>query len=266
MFLDYLRNLEAYGRLSFTIDEAVQELKVPKNVIHSAINRQRKKEKIITPAKGFYIIVPNEYLALGCLPPDQLIPLLMEYLDVKYYTGLLMAALYHGASHQKPGIFHVVCDKQFPNLRIGRVRIDFIYKKSLTELPIQTRTVDTGLLNISTPEVTAMDLFLYLHRSGGINHSATVLSELIEVIDADKLIELAKNSSQHAWIQRMGYVLEQIDSLVPEHQQNIIHALANHVASQNYSYVALSPKMPTKGSSRSEKWKIIENKVIESDI
>ncbi len=267
MFLNYLRHLESRGRVYFTIDEAVQDLNASKNTIQSAITRQMEKGKIVTPARGFYIIVPNEYLALGCLPPDQLVPILMKYLNVNYYTGILTAALYHGASHQKPGKFHVVCDKQlYKNLRIGNVRIDFIYKKSIEKLPTKTHTVDTGLLKLSTPEVTAMDLFLYLHRSGGINHSATVLSELIEVIDLEKLIELAKSSSQHAWIQRLGYVLEQIDSLVPEHQQKVIDALASYVASQNFSYIPLSPKMAIKGSPRNKKWKIIENKIVESDL
>ena len=267
MFLDYLRQLQAYGRLYFTIEEAMKDLGTSKGVIYAAVKRQKQKGKIISPVKGLYIIVPDEYYALGCLPPDQLVPILMKHLKVNYYTGLLTAALYHGASHQKPGVFQIVSDKQFTkNLRFGQVSIDFVYKRSLEDLPTQTRTVDTGLLQLSTPEVTAMDLFLYLHQSGGINHSATVLSELVEVIDPEKLLTLAKNSSQHAWIQRMGYVLEHIDSLVPEHQKKVIDVLANYVASQNYTYIPLSPSLPTKGSPRSEKWKIIENKVVESDL
>lgn len=267
MFLDYMRQLESRGRVYFTIDEAVRDFKKPKGVIHSAINRQVKKGKIVTPARGLYIIVPNEYLALGCLPANQLVPILMEYLSINYYAGILTAALYHGASHQKPMVFQVMCDKQFhKDLKFGIVHIEFIYKKSLEGLPTETRTVDTGLLCISTPEVTAMDLFLYLHQSCGINHSSTVLSELVEVIDPVKLIELAKNSSQHTWIQRLGYVLEQIDSLVPEHQQNVIDALAAYVASQDYTYTPLSPSMSIKGRPRSKKWKIIENTIVECDL
>ncbi len=267
MFLNYLRDLESYGRVFFTIDEALRDLKVSKKSIQSAIARQMTKGKIITPARGLYIIVPNEYLTQGCLPPEQLIPILMKYLHADYYTGLLTAALYHGASHQKPGVFQVVSSQRFKkNLRLGQIRIDFVLKKSLEGLPTQTWTVDTGYLRLSTPEVTAMDLFLYPEHSAGLNHIATVLSELIEVIDPDKLIILAKSSTQHAWIQRMSYVLENIDSLVPEHQQKVIDTLAKYVSSKDYTYLPLASELPTKGSARSKKWKIIENTTIESDL
>ena len=190
----------------------------------------------------------------------------MRHLNVEYYAGLLTAATYYGTSHQKPGSFQVITTKRIRNLTFGRVHIDFVYKKSLADLPTQQITVKTGYLTISSPEVTAMDLFLYPHKSGGINHTATVLSELVEALDPDRLIALAKGSTQHVWIQRLGYLLEHIDSLVPEHQQEIVNKLATYVSSQEYTYVALAPELPTKGSSRSKKWKIIENTTVESDI
>ena len=111
-----------------------------------------------------------------------------------------------------------------------------------------------------------MDLFLYPRKSGGLNHRATVLSEFVESLDPDKLIARAKTSKQHAWIQRLGYVLENIDSLVPDHQQKIIDALARYTAKQDFSYVPLAAEASTAGSSRSSKWKIIKNLTVESDL
>jgi len=136
MFLDYLSHLQAYGKLYFTVDQAIQDLDATKNVVYAAVKRLKKKGLIMSPAKGLYVIVPNEYLSQGCLPPEQLISIFMKYVSVDYYAGLLTAALYHGATHQKPGVFQVVSNKQFKKaLKFGQIRIDFIYKKSLKMQP-----------------------------------------------------------------------------------------------------------------------------------
>ena len=51
------------------------------------------------PYKGFYTIVPPEYRTAGCIPPEQFIPDLMDYLGEAYYAGLLSVSEYHGAAH-----------------------------------------------------------------------------------------------------------------------------------------------------------------------
>lgn len=57
------------------------------------------------PFRGFHVIVPPEYRNLGCLPPDQFVPQLMEHLGLVYYAGLLSAARLHGAAHRAPMVF-----------------------------------------------------------------------------------------------------------------------------------------------------------------
>ena len=51
-------------------------------------------------------------------------------------------------------------------------------------------------------------LLNYLNRSACLNHVATVLSELIEAIDEDKLIALVSKSAETYNMQRLGYILE----------------------------------------------------------
>jgi len=36
----------------------------------------------------------------------------MKHLNIDYYACLLIAALYHGATHQKPGLFQVITEKR----------------------------------------------------------------------------------------------------------------------------------------------------------
>ena len=104
----------------------------------------------------------------------------------------------------------------------------------------------------------------YYRQCGGLNHQATVLSELTEAIDTKKLVSLAKRSKGLFWVQRMGYILEHIDTFYEN--DRVVAALEKFLATQKLRYVPLAPEMPTKDKPRNKKWKIIENTTVESDI
>jgi len=267
-FSDYLVSVRSQGRYHFTIQQAVQDLNTSKANIMAAAYRMRKQGALISPARGLYVIVLPEHRQAGCIPAEDLVPLLMQYWNVDcYYAGLLTAALYHGASHQKPQVFQIVLNKRIKRqLQFGQIYIDCIHKHDMTQLPIQDRVVHTGYLKVSSPELTAMDLFLYPRKSGGLNHIATVLSELIEAIDVNKLITLAKQVSEKMWLQRLGYILEQIDPVDEQAQQKITNHLHNYLSTQKLAYVPLVPEINIKGVSRCQKWHVIENTTVGADI
>ena len=227
----------------------------------------KKNGDIVSPAKNLYVIVPPEHQIVGCIPPKRRA---YTYSDEALAFALLCvfalsAALYHGASHQKPQVFQVMTDKQIKALVCGKLKIDFVYKKSLTDLLTQKMMVKTGYLTVSTPELTAFDLMHYPHHVGGLNHIATVLSELIETINPDVLIALVTNSVEKAWAQRFGYLLEHIDSMDVDKQQDIATRLHEALV-KPLSPVPLSPELPIKGEARDHRWMIIENTTIESDL
>lgn len=266
LFIDYLKNLRASGKLFFTAKQAMIDLDLSRNAIKKAVHRLNKSGDLISPAKGLYIIVPPEYKPQGSIPAEDLVVILAKYLGIDYYSGLLTAAMYYGASHQKPGAFQIITNKRIKHaLTFGQIRIDRIYKKSMANLPTKEVAVRAGYLRISSPELTAMDLFLYPNRSGGINHIATVLSELVDAIDPDKLIKLAKDSGKLAWVQRLGYTLEKIEAMNSSIQQQIINALANYIKSKHPRFIPLTPEISTRGYPRSKKWMLIENATIEGD-
>jgi predicted transcriptional regulator of viral defense system len=251
-FSDYLKQLRKSGQISFTANQAAKDLQTSKSNILVAIGYIKKQGDLISPAKGFYIIVPPEHQKFGCIPAEELVPILAKHLKINYYSGLLTAAMYHGATHQKPNSFQIISDKQIKReLRFGDVCIKFFYKKSLANLPL---------------ELTAMDLLLYPSPSGGINHTATVLSEIAEKIDPKKLIDLAKNSKGTAWIQRLGYILEKIDTENNDHRDLVVNAIIDHLSSQKLSFITLVPEISPAGYVRCKKWKIIENTTVESDL
>lgn len=258
----YINELLAHGRCCFTLDEAEKALQQPKHTIIVAIKRSKEKNKLASPARGFYVIVTPEYQVYGCLPPEQFIPYLMEYLQSDYYACLLTAAMYHGATHQAPQVFQVMAEKDLLAIHCGKVIVEFITKRELNQTPTQSITTPKSMLKISTPEATAMDLLRYPQRCGGLNHIATVLSELAENINPDKLTLLLEQQNELAWKQRLGYMLDLLGA------ETLANAIRAHLDTQKrLDYVLLMPglNVPEK-KQHIKKWKIIENTSIESDI
>ena len=263
----YIKEIRKNGQRYFTLKQLMSDLSLSKNAALNAISRLRKHGDVISPARGLYVIVPPEHQPHGSIPAEELVPLIMQYLCANYYVALLTAGLFHGATHQKPARFQVISDKRIKHpLAFGDVEIDFIYKKSVSELPTQDFTVSTGYLKIATPELVALDLLNYPNHTGGLNHIATVLSELIENLDAIKLIKLAKDIKAEHQLQRIGYILDNIEVMDDNHAEVIINALASHVSMRKQKYLPLASEIPKTGYPRCKKWRIIENTEIESDL
>ena len=266
-FETYIRNVRKKGKQYFTLAEIKSHFGASDNSIRCGLYKLRKRGDIVSPARGLYIIVPPENLSMGCIPAEELVPILMNHWGIPYYSGLLTASLYHGASHQKPQVFQVLGNQQKPPIVCGTVKIDFIYKKSLESLPISQLTVKTGYLKIASPELVALDLLTYPKHSGGMNHTATVLAELVESLDVAKLILLAQQTNTEYHLNRIGYIVENIEIFDEQNQCRTINALKAFIDKNlNKSYVPLSSDMPTKGYSRCERWRIIENATVESDL
>jgi predicted transcriptional regulator of viral defense system len=263
----YIKQIRKYGKRSFTIEDILKEFKISRNYARVALYRLIKSGDLVSPARSFYVIVPPEYQAYGCIPAEQLIPLLMKHLNNDYYVAILSAGLFYGATHQKPARFQVILNKRMSgNLVFGDVEIEFIYKKSISELPIKNFVVDTGYLKVASPELTAIDLLNYPIHAGGLNHIATVFSELVEAIDPAKLIEVAENINARYQLQRIGYILEQIDIMDEDKKAEIINTLEFFLKGKMKYYIPIASEIGKTGYPKCKKWKIIENTEIESDL
>jgi len=165
MLASFVQDLAAKGRASFSL----KDLKVLKDstpvALKAALRRLRKKGEIAMPYRGFYVILPPEYRADGCLPPEQFIPDLMDHLGESYYASLLTAAEYHGAAHQRPQVFQVVVAKTRRSIQCGKMKVEFILRKNAAKIPTETRNTPAGVLKIATPEATALDLIGYVNHS-----------------------------------------------------------------------------------------------------
>ena len=275
---EFLDDLTAQGQMCFTAKQANEALGVSEIAARAAIRRLKHKGEIAQPMQGFYVIVPPEYRILGCRPAEHFINELMEHINAPYYVGLLSAAQYHGAAHHRPQQYQVVTNQKRRPIICGRVKIVFITKKDIKDVPIQKYNAPQSIILISTPESTAMDLILYANRCAGMDNVLTVLNDLKEKVDPNKLKELSLKSNETPWIQRLGYLLDLLDDKTLS--DTLINAIKNRSIHQRALVHTRSKKRISKldkkiGSvitennklraSKNKKWKLIVNKKLELD-
>ncbi len=259
MLSEFVQNLAAKGHATFSFEEICKLKDSSPEAVKAALRRLQKKGDIAMPYRGFYVIVPPEYRAAGCLPPDQFIPDMMKHVGEVYYAGLLSAAEYHGAAHQRPQVFQVVVAKSRRPISCGKMRVNFIVRKNVAQIPTEKINTQAGELKISSPEGTALDLVGYVHQCAGLDNVATVLAELAEKINTGKLRQLAE-LSPIAWVQRLGYLMELIGA------KDKTDGIAGYVAQKHPVRTPLAPALRTIGAKTDGRWRVFVNTKVEPDL
>lgn len=251
----FIEDLAARGIHHFTSSKARQALQASPNATAKALARLIEHGALASPERGFYVVVPPEYRSLGCLPAEQFVPALMQIHGFAYYAGLLSAAQFHGAAHHRPQRFQVMLARNRRPIACGKVRVAFVARKRVEEVPVVSLNTPRGPIRVSTPEATAVDLVGYVDHAGGLDQVATVLAELAERIDPDRLSLAAATAPLH-WAQRLGYLLELVGAA------NQATALKRYVRETARDYAPLVSAGPHDGT-RSVDWKLLVNATVE---
>lgn len=254
----FVAEIVASGRHSFTTEEASRALGGSATAARAALRRLKAKGQIADPHRGFYVVVPPEYQRVGCPPAEQFIAQLMEHLGEPYYVALLSAAELHGAAHQRPQAFQVMVKTNRRMIACGQVRIEFVARKEMEATPVVEKNTPRGRLRVASPEATALELVGYADRCGGLDNVAGVLGELVESIDAGKLVASAR-ACPIAWSQRLGYLLD-----VTEHR-DLADGLVPLVREHARFVAPLVRAKPKTGAERVERWRLAVNAAIEPD-
>ncbi|MBI3184679.1 MAG: type IV toxin-antitoxin system AbiEi family antitoxin [Myxococcales bacterium] len=256
----FIADLAARGRYHFTTEEVVRSLGLSVLAARAVLRRLAAKGEIATPYRGFHVIVPPEYRALNCLPPEQFVPQLMEHLREDYYVGLLSAAQHHGAAHQRPQVFQVMTTKNRPDIDCGQVHVVFVARRNAKKVPTASFNTPRGTMRVSTPEATALDLVQYVGHCGGIENAATVLAELAESIDPEQLARLAAVLVALPIAQRLGYLLEKVGA------GDRTEPLAKLAAKRASHVTPLIPGRTMRGAPRDRRWRVAVNAKVEPEL
>ena len=259
-FESWVEVLPSRGRYFFTRDQAMTDLKMNRKAFNQAAARLAARKRIARIHGTFYVVIPLEHASVGVLPADWFVVDLMKHLRRPFYVGVLSAAEYHGAAHQRPQNYQVVTDRPLRQIQCRGVGIRFFVKKTVASTPVQQVKGVTGYIPVSTPEATAIDLLRFSRQVGGLDHVLTVLQELGEVIKPHRLLEAAKVDGSVAYAQRLGWLLERTEFAVSSRK------LAGWMRKMKPLPAKLDPALPLRGSRRDKRWNLWVNTEVEGDL
>ena len=261
---EWIELSELKGTRYFTFNEVCEKFAhLSRQVVRNTLFKLHKNQKIYSPYREFYVILPTQYRLRGVVPPMFYMSELMKTLGRKHYFCLLSAGVIWGAAHQRPQVDFVSIEKPglFTASREKR-DVEWIVRSSIPGQFIVTKPGEDGDICYSNAELTAVELVQYEQKVGGLSLVATVLRELLEHTDfahASKgVFQVCKDTA----IQRLGYIVERI--LGEELQGEVIYHEWTRCCPSPH-FVKLSNRSSESISSRDERWKIDVNAKIEED-
>ena len=260
----WIKDRAIHGFPTFSIEDVRETgMYSSEQILQNELYRLCSNKTIASVYRGFYVIIPVQYVLRGSVPATYYIDQLMAYLSKPYYVCMLSAAELLGAAHQRPQQFSVMTT--FPKRRVVSTRnviIDWFYREGLPEDALITKNTETGTIRISNPLLTAADLVQYQQHVGGLSLVATILEELSEQINIkSQFTSLASFVKKVTW-QRLGYILEHV---VEENElaDELYEQIRNLPGS--LMYMPLSTSAEDNTSERNSRWKIKINVQIEKD-
>lgn len=256
----FLVELQGKGRYAFTFDDLRNFFDLSEEALLQGLYRLKIKKQVVQIRKGFYAILTPEYSSQGMLPYHLFIDDLMKSLNKPYYVALLSASTLYGAAHQQPMEYYIITQTPAPrSINSKKLKISFLSKNTWEQDDVIKKTTDAGYINVSSPELTALDLLAYVEKIG-LNRITTVLHELVESMRVSLLSRTIKRYPNTPVIQRLGYIMDKILD-----EKKIAEVLLKNLKDRNIFPVLLSTQK-SKNGILDETWKVIINIEIESDL
>lgn len=254
---NYFTGLVNSYKYTFTLSELKEHFRLSDKSLLQGLYHYKKNKKIVQIRKGFYGILVHRIAMNGQLSYFEFLDDLMKSLDKNYYVALLNAAALYGAAHQQPQVVYVFSTPPVPR-NMKSSNLFFLSKSTWNDEFIVRKKTQTGFINVSSPELTALDLCTYGWKFG-INRVTTILMELHEEMKPSLLKKVAKEYDNVSSLQRLGYILEHFTE-----NEKLTNAVYSVLQTKKTYYVPLSPKKEKRGAYN-HKWKVIVNMQIEPD-
>jgi predicted transcriptional regulator of viral defense system len=258
------------GRGYFTKRAALASVGQSPEALQATIERLTRKGSLVSPRRGFLLILRPEDRLLGAPDPSRWIDPLMKHLGLDYRISLLRAAAFHGSAHQAAMVFQVITSRQLPKIEIGRQRIEFLYQAPRTfaeanrpEWLTQLKT-EAGFAKIAGVELTLLDMCRYFHRAAGIDGAAQAVHDLGKKADP-VILRKAAGAYENSSVRRLGYLLERFGH---NRQAKALQPFADKAKSFKDLDPAVRPIVPELRASeeKDSKWKLVINVPVEIDV
>lgn len=258
----WIKNREMRGYVTFSIEDAYSAFSdKSQKTVQNELNRAVTRGRVVSVYRGFYVVIPVQYQLKRVVPVKYYINALMPYVGKPYYLCLLSAAAFYGAAHQQPMVTQVMTVAPRIKSSCKNSDLKWVYRTTIPDFLLRRVNNDIGPLCFSSPELTAVDLIQFAHHVGGYQRAATVLAELMESVDIQKMSEVIPYTTI-ATIQRLGYILEFV--LDETEKANQLHAILK-THSPKYKTISMSNSQAPRVDNPSNRWHVNMNIDIEID-
>ncbi len=265
----YLDELLSRGRAYFSREEALEALGLSAEAFIATASRLAKKRWLVSPRRGFDLILRPEDRVAGAPDPVRWIAPLMKYLGLDYRISLLRAAAFHGASHQAAMVFQVIAPKQLRAFDIGRHRLQFIYQSPASfakaNLPywLAQMKSEAGFAQVAGVELTLLDCARYFHKATGINGVAQITKDIGAKADPRKLAKAAM-AYENSAVRQLGYLLDRAGHA---RQAKSLEPFARKAKSMRPLDPSVKPLTESLAEmhEKDAKWMLVINESVETD-
>ena len=249
----------SHGIAALTTEEAAHLIGVPSNQVPQRMMALRRKDRIVSPARGLWVPVPPEYRTWGAPNPTVYIDEMMAYMGCDYLVGWLASAALLGAAHHAPQVFQVAVSRNVRARTVGRSRLEFLTRSDVAKMTQAAPSPARSKAKVASAGTTMLMVAEDVAVAGGIGNVANIAIELAEAQPAyiDGLMADAPLFSDAA-SRRLGWILDTFAGGAPE-------ALARRCAALAGSPSFLSPSDGRRGRL-SSRWNLIVNAEVEPDV
>jgi predicted transcriptional regulator of viral defense system len=259
---EYIKKLQSDEEYSFSTKELIDYSGKNELSVKRELSRLTKKKDIVNLRKGFYLIIPPRYSVSGKLPVQLYSNKLFNFLEREYYLGFYTAAKIHGASHQQVHRDYIMIETpKLIDIKKNVYDIRFLTTTNLINKNILIKYSDAGNYRVSSPALTIVDLIHYQTKLGGINRILAVVEELLEEIDESDIGNLLTWYPNISTLQRLGFIMDETGD-----QEGCAKQIFNHLKSNKYYPILLSPNTSRKPGAVNNKWKVDINLKLDSDL
>jgi predicted transcriptional regulator of viral defense system len=256
---NWIDGLQASGKYTFLRAEAISGSGLSSDGVKKALQRLARRGRVVKLKDYFYVVVPLEYATMGAPPASWFVRDLMVAMERPYYVGLLSAAALHGSSHHQPQEFQVFTDRPIRPLKAGRTRLRFFTSKYAAGAAVMETKTPTGLMRVSTPETTAVDLVRFAKSAGGLGNVATVIAELSSALEPKPLLAAVRLVDDVPNAQRLGYLLDQV------RQRRLSDPIHSWLERQSPRPLPLRSGRPLNGVGENRRWHLLINQSVEAE-
>jgi predicted transcriptional regulator of viral defense system len=146
------------------------------------------------------------------------------------------------------------------NIESNGVKINFLSKKNILDIPTEKIKTKTGYMNISTKETTVFDIVKYIESSGYLDNAVNIIIEISKNLRARNLGVVAK-VYETTILQRVGYLLDNFSKA-----ESLSRFIYEEIQKRGPQIIPLSIYSKKVDGTIDEKWKIRINEIVDADV